>query len=311
MITLPSSVRLAHPETGPVIEITHPVGRAQLHLLGAHVTSWRPAGHGEQLWVSAESEFGPGSAIRGGVPVCFPWFATGAGDWEPQHGFARRQRWRLVDAAQTRSQVQVACALDDRDLRADTPGRDRWPYRFAAVLEVTITAAKLTLHLAVTNPDTHQELPISGALHTYLAVGDIADTRIEGLGGLAHLDKVAGVQVPAGPRQDLEITGEIDRVYRHPGDGPQQTVVRGRDCDLTVTNRSSHSVLWNPWQAKAATMSDFPDDGWREMVCVEAALPVTADGDWPVRIAPGGRHDLVQEIRVGSDPDADQIRLRY
>lgn len=310
MITLPSSVRLAHPETGPVVEINHPVGRGRIHLHGAHVTSWRPAGHGEQLWLSSASEFGPDSAIRGGVPICFPWFAAGAGDWQPQHGFARRQRWRLVDVTQTRERVQVQVALDDRDLRGEVPGRDHWPYRFAATFEITISAAQLALHLTVTNPDPHQELPISGALHTYLDVGDITATRVEGLGGLAHLDKVSGEQVPAGARHDLELSGETDRVYTHPSPA-HQVIVRGDRSDLTITNRSSHSVLWNPWQAKAATMADFPDDGWREMVCVEAALPVTADGDWPVRIAPGGRHSLAQEVRVGSDPGADQVRLEY
>lgn len=307
MITLPHSVRFAHPETGPVVEVDHQVGSARIHLHGAHLTSWRPCGLGEQLWMSSASEFGPGAAIRGGVPICFPWFAMGPGDWEPQHGFARRVRWRLLGARQSRDEVTVVLALDERDLAADTPGRDRWPYRFGLEFEVTLTATDLRMSLLVTNTGD-EDLPVSGALHTYLAIGDITATRIEGLDDLTCFDKVSGTALAPTEEPELAITAQTDRVYVHPDGAAHQVTVRGQHSTLRVRNESSHTVLWNPWQDKAEAMGDFPDDGWRDMVCLEAALPMEASGEWPVTLQPGAQHAVVQQLRVGSDDRRARIR---
>ena len=313
MITLPPSVRFAHPETGPVLEIDHRIGSARIHLHGAHVTSWRPQGQPEQLWMSSESEFGPGVAIRGGVPICFPWFAMGPGDWQPQHGFVRRLRWRLLGARQNRDEVTVTLALDDRDVHPDTPGRDRWPHRFALEYDVVLTAtAGLLLRLTVTNTG-EESLPVGGALHTYLAVGDITETAVDSLSALPYRDKVTGTSVPATARDSppeqsrLRLSGETDRVYDHHDPRPHGIGIASPMGRLVMINHSSHTVVWNPWQEKAATMADFPDDGWREMLCVEAAQPTTPDGNWPVVLAPGQSHLLGQDLFA--DPDSGHTQV--
>ncbi|WP_158274574.1 D-hexose-6-phosphate mutarotase [Cellulomonas sp. WB94] len=236
---------------------------AEIYLQGAHVTSWVPSGQDPVLWMSAAGQFGAGLALRGGVPVCFPWFgpAPSAGGG-PLHGFARISDWTLLEAVEKGDDVMLRFLLEDTEAsRASV-----WPHAFEARYEITV-GAELLLRLTVTNTGT---VPITfeEAFHTYLGVGDVQKVTIDGLGDMPYVDRLGGdhEEPPAG--ESLQITAETDRVYAQPG----RIVVRdpAGGCDLTVaTTGSANAVVWNPGAAKAVAMGDFGDEEWREMVCVE------------------------------------------
>jgi len=285
-VQLPDSVDLVDEPNGPVLRIDHDRATGEIHLHGAHVTSWAPSGSRDQLWLSPESEFGPGSAIRGGVPICFPWFAKGPGDWEPQHGFGRRLPWRLHHAGEDDHGVTIALRLASSDVPDGTEGRDRWPYEFTAQFSVTF-GDTLTLSLTVANC-SDQPMPVGGALHTYLAIPEIERLSVRGLDGVSYQDKVAGGE----DEQDgpITFTGETDRVYA----GSGVVVLADGDTSLGAVRNTGvrHTVVWNPWSAKASAMPDFPDDGWHGMVCIEAAVPYDA----AVVVAPGEKCTFGQQI---------------
>lgn len=309
MSDLPAAVRLLEGSAGRVVEIDHPLVRGTIHLHGAHLTSWAPIdvapagderGRGtaaEQLWLSRESSYGPDTAIRGGVPICFPWFSKGPGDWEPQHGFARRLPWQLAGATEGTEGVTVRLRLTDADVADDTPGRDRWPHRFEAECAIAL-GRELAVDLTVANPG-NGSFEVGGALHTYLGVPDITHASLHGLDGVRYQDKVTGTDHDQqGP---VTFDGETDRVYA--GTGP--VLVRDGETDRVLVSSSdaSHTVVWNPWQDKARAMADVPDGGWQELLCVEAAVPHQS----MVEVAPGGRWHLGQRISPASPPDRPTV----
>lgn len=283
---LPDTVDLVDGPSGPVLQIDHDRATGEIHLHGAHVTAWDPGRTGNRLWLSRESEFGPGTAIRGGVPICFPWFAKGPGDWDPQHGFARRLPWRLHQSTEDDHGVTVVLRLASADIADDTPGRDWWPYAFTAQFAVTFGDV-LTLGLTVANC-SNRPMPVGGALHTYLAIPDITRLSIRGLDEVSYLDKVGGGEVVQhGP---VTFDGETDRIYASGG----VVVLSDGDTSLGAVRNTGvrHTVVWNPGPAKAAALPDFPDDGWQQMVCVEAAIPVGSE----VTVAPGEKYTFGQQV---------------
>ncbi|MFW6599075.1 D-hexose-6-phosphate mutarotase [Propionibacteriaceae bacterium Y2011] len=286
-VELPPSARLVDGPAGPVIEVHHPAATGEVHLHGAHVTSWAPEPHGEVLWLSPESAYGPGEAIRGGIPICFPWFGPGPDDWQPMHGFARRVPWTLVGVREQAAGVTVRLRLTDTDLPDDLPGREHLTGGFTADLAVTF-GAELDVTLETTNSGT-DDLRISAALHTYFAVSDVRQVSLDGLAGAGYLDKAGG----GDHRQDgpVTFTAETDRVYRSTAD---VTLVDGPRRVVISKSGSPHTVVWNPWVAKSARLPDFPDAGWPQMACVEAAI---VPGD-EVTLGPGASHVLGQHIRV-------------
>jgi len=285
-LTLPDGVRLVPGRGGlPAVRIDVPGCTGEVYLQGAHVTSWRPAG-GDVLWVSEAAVFRTGKAIRGGVPICFPWFAGGVdGTSTPAHGFARITEWNLVGATVDDRSVELKLALTDT---VDT--RAMWPHSFAAEYGVRMGRDELCLTLAVTNTGD-EAFTFEEALHSYFAVRDIRQVRVEGLEGASYLNTVPGED--AGPHvQDdpIRFTGETDRTYQ----GTTATAVI-RDGDRTVTvarDGSASAVVWNPWVAKSAAMSDFGDDEWTGMLCVETA---NAKAD-AVTLEPGAEHTMTARI---------------
>lgn len=260
-VTLPASVRAEPGEGGlPRLVVAGPSGSAEIYLQGAHVTSWAPVGQDPVLWMSRRSQYAAGSALRGGVPVCFPWFGPSASGG-PLHGFARTTDWTLVDVVEQDDDVVLTFALEDTEAsRASV-----WPHPFGAVYRVTV-GATLRLELEVTNrgtvPFTFEE-----AFHTYLAVGDVREISIEGLEAMGFVDRLVGDGEQAPTGEPLRITGETDRVYAQPGTVVVHDPARR---DLAVeADGSADVVVWNPWVAKSAAMADFGDDEWTSMVCVE------------------------------------------
>ncbi len=282
---LPPTVRVV-PGGLETIEVTTPAATAAVVRHGAHVVSWQPVGHDPVIFTSEHARFEPGTAIRGGIPICFPWFGAGPdGDRTPSHGFARLRQWRLVAAEQVGDDVDLAFELTD-----DEPSRRDWPYSFTAGYRVTV-GERLTAALTVRNTG---EGPITyeAALHTYLAVGDYLDTTIHGLEGV-HFDDAAHDQHGSEPGP-LRPVGPVDRVYLGTEDDVEV-------CDATLgrairvaTTGSLSTIVWNPGPDGAAGMADLGDDEWRRMVCVESAN-VRADA---ITLAPGEGHRLALELSV-------------
>jgi D-hexose-6-phosphate mutarotase len=291
MTTLPPSAALSG-DGLPFLAIANPLATARIYLHGGHVAQWRPAGHGEVLWMSARSQYADDKPLRGGIPVCFPWFGPHPTRPElPAHGFARLGRWTLASVTDR----------DDGSTRAvlglvpDEAGRASLGQDAALTLTVTV-GATLSVELAIANPGG-APLTCEAALHTYFTVGDIRRASVEGLAGAAYLDRVGGVTPRVQDRSPIAFSAETDRLY--PGTTASAVIVdpvlRRR---ITVAKRGSRStVVWNPWIAKAARMPDFGDDEWPGMLCVETANVA----DDRIVIGPGLSTSMATEISVAHD----------
>ncbi|GAA2723177.1 D-hexose-6-phosphate mutarotase [Cellulomonas aerilata] len=287
---LPASVVLGPGEGGlDRLTVTAPTGRAEIYLQGAHVTRWHPTDAEDVLFLSARSRFADGTAIRGGVPICFPWFGPHPTDaTAPSHGFARVLPWRLLGAREAGDDVVVELGLEDSpQTRAGA-----WPHPFRATYRVTV-GATLRLELEVTGTGTGP-VTFEEALHTYLAIGDIRTAVVGGLERTAYRDKVAGGEVVQGASEPVRVTGETDRVYL----GTRETAVvedpAGGRSVVVGKDGSATTVLWNPWAEKAAALADLGDDEWTRMVCVETANT----GDDAVTLEPGGSHTMTATLAV-------------
>jgi glucose-6-phosphate 1-epimerase len=270
-----------------VVQVDVAACTGEIYLHGAHVTSWRPLGT-EVLWVSEAAVYQPGKAIRGGVPICFPWFADGPdGTATPAHGFARTTEWGLVGATTDGRWVEVILAL------TDTPAtRELWPHSFACEYRVRMGENELALLLTVTNTG-EEPFTVEEALHAYFGVSDIRTTVVDGLAGARYLDMVPGADrgphVLDGP---ITFAGEVDRTFQGTG---ATAVIRDGERTVTIARDGSDSaIVWNPWVDKAAAMADFGDDEWTGMVCVETA---NAKAD-AVTLPPGAEHTMSAYISV-------------
>ena len=272
----------------PRIVIANALGQAEIYLDGGHVAHWQPTGEKPVLWMSGSSLFTTGKPIRGGVPICFPWFGPHPTDaTQAAHGFARTRRWtleRTSELADGRSRVKLSLATD-----AST--HSGWPHDARLSLAVTV-GATLELELTVTNTG-RAPFVYAEALHTYFAVGDIHGTEVHGLNGASYLDKVdPGRRIQEGP---VRFTGETDRVYDHTGTA--EIIDRTWNRRISVAKSGSNStVVWNPWIAKAKKMADYGDEEWTGMVCVETANAV----DQVVVIPPAFSHHLRTVISVAT-----------
>jgi len=264
--------------------------RARLTPYGAHLCEWAPAGHAAPvLFLGPRSAFSAGTAIRGGVPVCFPWFAAHPSDpSKPAHGFARTRMWRVDDLTRDEAgDVRIALRL-----AGDAETRAYWNAAFTLSLTVSL-GASLTMTAEVENTG-RDEIGYELALHTYLAVGDVEAIRIHGLERTRFVDKTDGMRDKVGGAEPLALAGETDRVYLDTTtpctvDDP---VLRRR---IRVDKRhSATTVVWNPGPEKARAVADIGGDAWRRFVCVETANC----GPHAVRLAPGARHAMTARIDV-------------
>ena len=290
MTDLPPSVHLEPGEGAlPRVTVDAPAGTAQLYLHGAHLTAWQPRGHDPVLWLSAHSRFVAGSAIRGGVPICFPWFGPHRDDTAaPAHGFARVSDWTLVSAEEVGEDVVVTLGLTD----SPASRASAWPHAFAATLRVRV-GATLAVALEVRNTGG-EPVTFEAALHTYLGVGDVRGVQVTGLEGNDYLDKLGGSEPVPAAGSPVHLTGETDRIYLDTsGTTTVQDPSLGRGVAVTADDAAT-TVLWNPWATKAAAMADLGDDEWTGMVCVETSNV----GPAAVTLAPGASHTMMAMIGV-------------
>lgn len=249
--------------------------RAVIHAHGAHLTSWIPVGGPERMFLSRTADYGAKAAIRGGVPVIFPQFAAEG----PllKHGFARTAEWR---AGETRV-AEDGSAHAVWHLRDDEATRALWPQAFAAELQVRVQGSALAVTIEVLNTGSGA-FSFTAALHTYLAVEDIAGVRVHGLQGLRYRDTSGGGRECVEESAALAIDGEVDRIYF---DAPSELRLQEPTRSLRVQATGFPDVVvWNPGAAKGAALADLEPDGYRRFLCIEAAVIGR-----PVQLAPGAR----------------------
>ncbi len=268
----------------PAVELSLAGGdRVVVAHQGGQVLSW-VAGGRERLYLSPRSACDGHTPIRGGVPVCFPQFNQRG----PlvKHGFARRLPWVVSEIDSGPESAVMTWVLRD-----GPETRSSWPLAFEARLRVLLTPRALRIGLEVHNTDT-QPLAFTGALHTYLAVSDVAQARVLGLGGQPEWDSLTDRHATASP--ELRFVGEFDRVYAASPepltleDGPHTLEIH-QDFDW------AHTVVWNPGAALCAQLPDMPPEGWQHMLCVEAAQVFE-----PIELAPGESWEGGQSLRVVS-----------
>lgn len=261
----------------PFIELWNHNACATLSLQGAQLLSWQPAGETDVLWLSNRAVFAPGKAIRGGIPVCWPWFGEHASQPQyPAHGFARIVPWQVMGThALDNGDTLVDLRLDTRRLAADVQAL--WPT--ATLLDYRLTIGRtLSLSLITTNVAA-EPVTLSQALHTYFAVADIRLTTVTGLDGHDYLDKNDAFARKT-QQGDVNIRDEVDRLYLQSTE--PVILADGRRRIRIEKSGSRTTVVWNPWQAGAGRLADMDDNGYCKFVCIEAANAaddgVTLDG---------------------------------
>ena len=264
----------------PALHFAMPEGDAiTVALHGAHLLSWTTADGRERIYLSPDAVFDGRAAIRGGVPICCPQFNQRG--TLPKHGFMRNLTWNLAghDAS------SVSFALHDNEAT-----RALWPHAFAARLELQLALGSLRIALALTNAGD-APWSFAAALHSYLYVDDIGAARLEGLQGAARWDALRDErQIEASAA--LQFDGEFDSVYRAPPQ-PLRLVQPSGALEIAQSDSCTETVVWNPGAALAARLADMPDDGFRHMLCVEAARI-----DEPVTLAPGASWQGWQQLTV-------------
>ena len=264
------------------VRVTTSLAAGEVYLHGAQVTSWKPAGAEEAIFLSQHSHWQDGRAIRGGIPICFPWFRAKADDAQaPAHGFVRTREWQLDSVtAEGDGCVAVTCSTG-----SDDATRRWWPHEFRLVHRVTI-GSSLHLELTVTNlgsaPFVFEE-----ALHTYFRVGAAERARVRGLDQVTYLDNTDGnrEKVQSG---DVALTAPTDNAYLNTRSALELIDPTLHRILRTNKQNSATTVVWNPWQQGAATLADLGADEWRLMTCVEASNILRS----AVSLAPGEQHAI-------------------
>jgi glucose-6-phosphate 1-epimerase len=269
------------------VRITSPACQADMYLHGAHITSWKPAEAEEVLFLSSRSLWEDGRAIRGGIPVCFPWFAHKADQpGAPDHGFVRTRAWRLESISRDRDAIIVTMSTE-----SDEATKKWWPADFHMVLRASFSK-ELSLELRVTNTGD-MPLQFEEALHAYFRVGNIETTRARIADALNYIDKVDFHRVKM-QRGDIAISSETDRVYLHTID---EIVLEDPLLKRRLRVQKEHSsttVAWNPWAEKASSMSDLGKDEWMRMMCIEPSNV----SSFAVDLGPGQQHHMKMQVRV-------------
>jgi glucose-6-phosphate 1-epimerase len=287
---IPKAIRFEDEPGGLVRAVVSTrAAEADLYLQGAHLAHWTPRGQRPVLFVSPKSLFAAGKAIRGGVPIIFPWFGSRSdGKPGPAHGFARTSEWAM-ETAKLRDDGRMEITLV---LASDNATRDLFDSTFRLRFRVTL-GSELEMEIEIRN-DGSEPFTYEEALHTYLAIGDIRQVSVSGLEGTTYIDKTDGFKRKKQDLEPLRIAKETDQVH----------LSTAANCTINdpVWNRriiieksgSNSTVIWNPWMDKTKSMSDMAVEGWKEMLCVETANAA----DNAVHLSPGASHKLTARIRI-------------
>lgn len=269
-------------------------GRAELLVTeqGAQVVSYRRHGDQPLIWLNDQAIFKPGTPIRGGVPVCWPWFGNlsknpnavqamrQAEDAAPAHGLVRAMNWVLEGIESDHSPQRVTFSLPQAN--GQLPG---WPHQAELRLAIEL-GDDLSIDLTTRNLG-QQPITLSQALHTYFAVSDVRQVSVDEVASLEYIETLENWETRT-QEGALEVAGETDRIYL---DTPKRLAINDHEWKRRVlidTHGSASAVIWNPWIERAAAFVDMANDGWQHMFCIETANVL---GD-VVTLAPGASHSL-------------------
>lgn len=279
---LSPSVSIKQTQTGlEYIEVNSPLCDAKIFLQGAQLTQFTPKDQKPLIWVSEDEDYIAGKSVRGGIPICWPWFGVSEKkDW-PIHGLARTQLWRAEEVNEKDDYIEVSLSLPMLQI-----SKEYWPHETG--LKVVFKLSK-TLTVSLTNTNLGKDqLSFTQALHTYLPTPDIKTTQVDGLQGSQYIEFGEG---PFDQNGIVNFTRETDMVYNN---APLVQTIKTQDGTISVARENSTScVLWNPWIDKSQRLSNFQDDEYNKMLCLEAAN-VKQD---TVKLAPGESHTLATIIK--------------
>lgn len=255
----------------PVVVVNHPKVRAAVTLQGAHLLTWQPSGEKPVLWLSSETAFKNGVAIRGGIPICWPWFGPAG---QPAHGFARNLPWTLTAHDEDESGVILTFTLEQ-----SAESKKHWPHDFCLIARFKLgEVCEMEL-------ESHGEYEYAAALHTYFNIGDITQIDVSGLGS-PYIDKVnPGTGEQLG---NLTFATRTDRIYTKP---EPFSVITDKALQRVIEvhhHNNTDVVAWNPWSELSVSMADMPNDGYKTMVCVETAhvtSPMKTSANTPSRLS--------------------------
>jgi D-hexose-6-phosphate mutarotase len=264
-------------------EINNTHATASIALQGAHIATYQPKGEEPLIWLSKLAKFIPGKSIRGGVPICWPWFGAHATDSKlPGHGYARTVMWAMLE---TKALADGSTFLRFGLIENDTT-RAQWPHACSVELEATVgTTLRVEL---VTKNTGNAAFQLGEALHTYFHISDVGNMTIRGLEGCEYIDKV-GETTRRTQQGGIVIESEVDRVYVNT---TADCVIEDKGLKRAIRiakTGSKSAVVWNPWTEKADKMGDFGPQGHRGMVCVESGNAM----ENVVTVAAGETHRLV------------------
>jgi glucose-6-phosphate 1-epimerase len=272
------------------IDINTTVATADICLYGAQALSFITAGNSDLLWMSERSLFEEGKAIRGGIPLCFPWFGPhSSGKTKPQHGFARLQYWN-VESVKENADKSIAIELS---LNQSEASLQLWPHHFTAKATFII-GKSLQLQLSVTNTG-NETFEYSDALHSYFIISNIDTIAVEGLQDATYYEAF-GTELKTQQNQLLYFNNETNRRYVNT---TSNCIIhdKGLNRKISVEKTGSRvTVVWNPAEATTKTIADITPDGYKTFVCVEPANAYA--GIDMISLAPGKSHTLSTTIKI-------------
>nr|WP_024968247.1 D-hexose-6-phosphate mutarotase [Pantoea sp. IMH] len=257
----------------PAVVIAHPKVRAAVTLQGAHLIAWQPAGEEPVIWISERTAWSAGKAIRGGVPVCWPWFGPAG---EPAHGFARTLPWTLSAHDENEESVMLTFVLESNEQT-----KKLWPHDFTLLARFRFSD-RCEIEL-----EAHGDFEATAALHSYFSVADIAEVEVSGL-GKTYIDKVNQGAQCTSENGKQTYPDRIDRIYTQP---EACSLIHDKAGNRTLeVHHHYHSdvVTWNPGPELSCSMGDMANEGYKTMVCVETAhvsSPMISAGESPSRLA--------------------------
>jgi glucose-6-phosphate 1-epimerase len=249
----------------PLVEIQNEQASAIISMQGAQLLSWIPKGEKEVIWLSEDAKFAAGKSVRGGIPVCWPWFGAHETNADyPSHGFARTTNWQVI-STEALGDGRTRISFTTQPLAEN---KQMWPADTTVLYQLTI-GKKLEMEL-ITHNNGSKPVTISQALHTYFNVGNVNKVLLHGLDDVKYLDKLDGFK-RKNQHGPLKIKEEVDRIYL---DTASTCVIEDKILkrNIVIIKCGSHStVVWNPWQETASKMGDLGEEGYKKMLCVESS----------------------------------------
>lgn len=285
---IPGVARVSEGNGGlPRVQITSSGVEGEIYLHGAQVTSWKPPNNEEILFLSSKSRWQEGQAVRGGIPICFPWFRGKTDDPRaPAHGFVRTKSWQLESIVRNESGISVRMFTS-----SDEQTRRWWPGEFRLVHHANF-GSELNLELICTNTGK-TSLRFEEALHTYNRVADVGNVRLQGLDTLHFLDNTDSNQEKV-QHGDVQIASETDNAFLNSQNAVDLIDPKFERRIRLQKARSQATVVWNPWREGAAGLRDLGDGEWRQFLCVEASN-ILSDS---VTLAPGEEHKMTAVLSL-------------